>query len=82
MATCCFQCVTSFFGMKKYRNLNYFLDNDSVKLKFGRGIFLGFEFKFIKISGMKSFCRQNDETSKYPGKVYDITLTLFLSQNT
>ena len=36
MATFCFQSVTSFFGMKKQRNLNYFQDNYLIKLKFGR----------------------------------------------
>ena len=43
MATFCFQCVTSFFGMKKQRNLNYFQAQI-----WQRGLFLGPEFKFIK----------------------------------
>ena len=36
MATFCFQSVTSFFGKKKQRNLNYFQDNYLINLKFGR----------------------------------------------
>ena len=50
MATFCFQCVTSFSGMKKQRNLIYFQDNllDQTQI-WHRGLFLGLEFKFIKI---------------------------------
>ena len=36
------------FGLKKQRNLNYFQDNYLIKLKFGTGLFLGPEFKFIR----------------------------------
>ena len=32
MATFCFQFVTSFFGMNKQKNLNYFQDDYLIKL--------------------------------------------------
>ena len=36
------------FWVEKQRILNYFQDNYLIKLKFGIGLFLGHEFKFIK----------------------------------
>ena len=85
MATFCFQCITSFFGLKKQRNLNYFQDNHLIKLKYGTGgIFSGPEFKFIKNFNVSSHFdvtmtkRQNTHISE-TNKVYCVIMTSFVT---
>ena len=83
MATFCFQCVTSFFEMKKQRNLNYFQDNYLSKLKFGR------EGYFWALNSNSSVKRHFDVTMtkrqnthiQETEKVYDVIMTLFFNQN-
>ena len=57
MATFCFQCVASSFGMKKI-NLNYFQDNNLIKLKFGREGILK-NFKVLRHCDVKITKRHN-----------------------
>ena len=91
MATFCIQCVTSFFGMKKQGNLNYFQDNYLIRRKFGTEgyfyfiLFLGPGFKFINNFHVwhhfdVTMTKRQNIYILETERVYDIITTSFLNK--